>query len=150
MKAKNEEYCKSTFDTFLRAYYTHDEVAWRPGCEPPDYYLSLQGQLFDVEVTTLVGMVKRGSPKPLSWIGVLHAFQDTVADVEKLARHDDVLHGAYAIAFGEPIDDFGKWKYALKRDLLGSRHCLTTFEIHKHWPKRPKRPFSSMGVNAAR
>lgn len=117
MKRKDEEYCKSAIDTFLRRQYRQDEIKWE-AYEAPDFYLALRNQLFGVEITTLVETVRAGPLKPLSSIDVLRAFQDTVADVEKRARHDGVLQGAYAIAFGEPIDDFGKSKNILKEELL--------------------------------
>ena len=117
MKRKDEEYCKSAFDVFLRRHYRQDEIEWTAS-EAPDFYLTLRNQSFGVEITTLVETVRAGPRKWLSLIDVLRAFQDTVADVEKRARHDCVLQGAYAIAFGEPIDGFGKWKNILKKELL--------------------------------
>jgi len=102
---EDEEHCKREFDTFLRQCYRGDDIAWTKGDEPPDYYLTLCGTKYAVEVTRLMEKVTVGSAKPLPYKEISRVLQNFVGNIEILAKKEGSLHGKYLVSF-TPINNF--------------------------------------------
>jgi len=120
MKSKNEEFCKSSFDTFIRVASTPVSIRWEDVAqqsEPPDYYLYVNDTKYAVEVTILMEKLEVGNLK-LPEMAVLASLQQLVDEVEAVARKRNHLNGAYIVGFSRPIANFRKIREQLLSDLL--------------------------------
>lgn len=105
---KEEEFCKIAFSTFLKQYYKQNEVIWTEGDEPPDYYLQLTDIKYAVDATSVWENIRINN-KNTSEIGFLITIQKFLKQLEKKAKQEGILTGAYAVRY-MPIDDFCKRK----------------------------------------
>lgn len=120
MKSENEEFCRSKFDEFIRENSSIASIRWEDVAqrdEPPDYYLSLDGIKYAVEVTILMDKLKVGNLK-LSPLAVIASLWSLVDEVEATAKRNHYLNGAYAVSFSRPIVDFSSIRDQLFDDLL--------------------------------
>ena len=123
MKSPSEELCKNSFDKLLRNLLPYSSISWEDVpqiYEPPDYYLSIDGMKYAVEVTILMKKVnvgKKYQPLPYRKISEnLKCFINT--DIEAIARDNNYLRGTYFVSFSEPIKNFMEKKGEIKSNLL--------------------------------
>ncbi len=122
MKSKSEELCKSSFDKYLRKISPTLSLSWtevEQKAEPPEFYLSANGVIYAVEITTLVQKVDVGAKNHLP-VGVIRDILERFVDddVEAVARKSDYLHGAYLVAFSKPVTNFANVKSTIQSELL--------------------------------
>jgi hypothetical protein len=117
MKSPYEELCKSRFGDFLSKNSISSVQDWREGEEPPDFYLSMDGNDYAVEVTNLMEQLNVGRTK-LPIIGIIKSLKVCVDEVEKIARDRSILHGTYIVTFSKPIDNFRSVRIPLQTTLL--------------------------------
>jgi hypothetical protein len=87
--------------------------------EPPDYYLSLNGTTYAVEVSILIQKVDVKARKYLPVGIVRDLFTKFVAgEIEALARNGKFLQGCYLVSFSKPITNFAKVKGIIQSELL--------------------------------
>jgi hypothetical protein len=58
---KEEEQAKGYFNGFLEARYSPRDILWEDGDEPPDYWLTLSGARYAVEVTSILERANIGT-----------------------------------------------------------------------------------------
>ena len=107
MKRADEEYCKDTFSIFLADRVGHGTFAWTEvpqNQEPPDYYLTLCGVRFAVEVTTLMEEVAVGATLRMPSTGISQALIKLCKDMEDDLRKRNILRGSYMLVL-QPIED---------------------------------------------
>lgn len=113
-----EELCRVKMDKFLhQTNFTH-AISWRPGDEPPDYYLDLNGTSYAVEITRIVETVAIHG-KPMSMRGVQQSQFDFIKAVERLAKRHNLLHGKYRVYMPRPIEDLKALKNDLTNKIFG-------------------------------
>lgn len=109
MKRADEGFCKVQFDTFIKQFFSQQDVIWEDVAqqnEPPDYYLLLGTRKFAVEMTALMELISVGTSKPLP-LFIIHRFLNQfVAKVGKIAKKKGYLQGDYLVTFPTPIDNF--------------------------------------------
>ena len=128
MKSESEEFCKSCFDKYLRGLLPDSNVVWEDveqRCEPPEFYLTVDGAKYAVEVTILILKAGVGTKKALP-IGVIRDLlrRFVIDDVETTAKKNHFLRGAYSVTFSKPITNFTHVKGAIQ-DALLSYICAT-------------------------
>jgi hypothetical protein len=105
MKRADEEYCKDTFSIFLADRVGHGTFAWTEVSrkrEPPDYYLTICGERFAVEVTTLMAEIAVGAALRMPSAGVSQSLIKLCEDMEDDLRKRDILRGSYVLVL-QPI-----------------------------------------------
>ncbi|MCG3130892.1 MAG: hypothetical protein FLDDKLPJ_01666 [Phycisphaerae bacterium] len=101
-----EKLCADCFERFLSEIHGLGAIHLEKVPEdqdPPDYWFTIEGERFPVEVTSLVGGVTVKG-KQLSTIQRDNAFGAFADRVEKQARGKECLSGFYVITFGEHAD----------------------------------------------
>jgi len=120
MKNSEEEYCKETFDIYLKSNFQGVATAWEDveqKNEPPDYYLSISGDRYAVEVTILMSHLKaEGVNQPIAAIYALYAKLKTL--ITDAATKLGVLDGAYLISINKLIPDLRKKLPSIKKEAL--------------------------------
>lgn len=104
-KRDDEEYCRQAFAEYLDIISVASQQVWNPvdrSNEPPDFELNLDGTKYAIDVTTLMEKVKVGDLS-LTPIGITHSLWKIVRNVEKEAREQGKLHGAYYVGFQSPV-----------------------------------------------
>ncbi len=113
---EDEEFAKNAFDQFL----SDKEVKsrnWRDGEDPPDYYLSINGKEFAVEVTNMMlGFQTSTGLKTTAYY--MGSSKDFVKRVEDNALATGVLRGEYWVFFSERRNRFGISDEKLEEHLL--------------------------------
>lgn len=109
MKSANEEISKSKFDSFLKERSLSLPIEWKDGDEPPDYYLSVDGTRYAVEVTRFVENLVVGA-STISRLAVIASLTDFVEEVEQITRTRKILRGTYIVGFSKPIENFREVK----------------------------------------
>jgi hypothetical protein len=120
MKSKNEEFCKSKFDEFIKTVSKSASIHWEDVAqkdEPPDYCLYLNGTRYAVEVTIMMEKLEVGNLK-LPKIAVVASLQQLVDEVEATARRNRYLNGAYVVSFSRPLANFSRIRGQIFDDLL--------------------------------
>jgi len=122
MKSKSEEFCKDRFDRFLKGLLPNSTISWEevaPADEPPEFYLSVDGTKYAVEVTILMQKAGVGAREPLPVGTIRDLLRRFVTDeVQSVARQQHYLHGTYLVTFSKPIDNFTNVKTAIQNELL--------------------------------
>ncbi len=122
MKSKSEEFCKASFDRYLKKIAPASTIFWKDveqKEEPPEFYLSANGTMYAVEVTILMQKVDVGAKKHLPVSVVRDLLREFVADeVEAVARKGHFLQGSYTVVFSKPITGFANVKDMIQSDLL--------------------------------
>ncbi len=87
--------------------------------EPPDYYLSMHGVIYAVEVTILIQKIDVRAKNHLP-VGVIRDLLKRFVDdeIEADARKNGYLQGAYLVAFSKPLTDFANVKSVIQSELL--------------------------------
>jgi hypothetical protein len=114
-KREDEEICKEEFEAFLRSQGISN-ISWDNGDEPPDYYLNTAGVRYAVEVTNLMEQVETDG-RQMSHLGFRHKVTRFVRNVERQARQEGILAGAYSLRC-KPRDDFASQKRRIREQLL--------------------------------
>ncbi len=117
MKSFNEELCKSRFENFLKGSSTTGPLSWEDGGEPPDYYLTIDGIRYAVEVTIVMETLEVGT-STMSTKAVMASLGNFVDEVELIARKQSILHGTYVVLFSKPITNFRDVKDTIRNALL--------------------------------
>lgn len=121
MKQNDEELCKLRFNEYLTNFFPEEIIKWEDvpkESEPPDYYLLLNEIQYAVEVTDLVEKIDVGTKRLLPREEVNKTFVDFVKDVERIAKKNDWLSGAYTVNFRRPIKNFRKIRAELQEQIL--------------------------------
>ncbi len=71
-------------------------LLWEPGSQPPDFFLTVDGQRFAVEVTQVMESLELGGLSITSR-GAIDALQRAVAELRSAAKKVDLLRGFYHI-----------------------------------------------------
>ncbi|MFQ6083168.1 MAG: hypothetical protein ACE5WD_07410 [Candidatus Aminicenantia bacterium] len=108
---RDEEFCQSALIEFLRSQ--GHSVVTRPGDEPPDFYITLDGTEFAVEITTLSELIP--SPKTSKLQPILTAHMTLyrfVSEIETFTLQKEILNGTYLVSIdlNKPIPNFNKIK----------------------------------------
>jgi hypothetical protein len=114
---EDEEVCKAAFHAFLTARYDLADIVWKNGDrkKPPDYYLSLGGTKYAVEVTQLWELSSIGN-KPLSDLDILVTVRRFLEEIEREASASGILTGAYSVRF-KPLNNFGKLQQQIEGEI---------------------------------
>ena len=122
MRSESEEFCRVSFDKYLRKTILTNKLLWEDvdeESEPPDFYLTVERTTYAVEVTQLIEKVDTGIRKPLPVIVIRDMLKKFVKEeVEAVARSGGYLRGAYHVKFSKPITNFADVKYQIQADLL--------------------------------
>lgn len=122
MKSESEEFCKDSFDRYLRKVIPASTISWKPveqKYEPPEFYLSVNDTMYAVEVTILMQKVDAGAKKHLPVSIVRDLLRKFVVDeVEAVAIKNSYLQGFYLVSFFKPITDFANVKGIIQHELL--------------------------------
>ncbi len=118
---RQEEFCRDEFDRWLKDQLPGTSISWADGSEPPDFWLSLNGRKYAVEVTRILCEDDRA---------VTASLWGVVADTEDEARKAGKLSGTYVVEFAGPIKTFPKWRDELKARILD--YAKWTASLQKH------------------
>ena len=106
MKRADEEYCKTTFSAFLARHVAGSQVLWSEvpqNQEPPDYYLTINGKRYAVEVTSLIDDVVIGESVRMSSVGARKSLVSLCEDIKRNLVERGLLSGAYVMTL-QPIE----------------------------------------------
>ena len=121
MKSKEEEFCKDSFDAYLREKIPIRSLLWKEVekvAEPPDFYLCVGNTEYAVEVTTLIEKIDVGTNNQLPVKVIIRHLKKFVKDeVEVIAKNNNYLRGTYLITFSKPITNFTKIKDMIQTGL---------------------------------
>lgn len=122
MKSESEEFCKDSFDNYLKKLTPASTILWKDveqKDEPPEFYLSVNGTKYAVEVTRLMQKVDVRAKKHLPG-GIVRDFLRKFVDdeVEAVARNHSFLQGSYLVLFSKPITNFAKVQGIIQSALL--------------------------------
>lgn len=115
---EDEELCKHCFDRYLVDKLGSRGIRWRPGDEPPDYYLNVESREFAVEIRGLVGRTSTDSGSSISDIGYSASVKRLCERIQTAATQEGILSGFYVIHFEGPFDHFGKAKKLVEKGAL--------------------------------
>jgi hypothetical protein len=118
---KDEEHCKTAFDTFLKQQYQALDIVWADGDrnKPPDYFLQIRSNKYAVEVTSIIERTMFGN-RIMEHIEIDKSIKNFIESIKRDAIDKNILNGAYIVRY-KPIIDFGKQKQAISiriRDYL--------------------------------
>ena len=120
MKSESEEFCKDSFDKYLKKVISASTIFWKEvEKEPPEFYLSVNGMVYAVEVTILMQKVDVRAKKDLP-VGIVRDLLNkfVIDEVEAVAKVNSWLQGTYLVSFSKPITDFAKHKDLIQSNLL--------------------------------
>jgi hypothetical protein len=137
MKSESEEFCKDSFDKYLKKIIPASTIFWQDveqKDEPPEFYLTVNSLKYAVEVTILMQKVDVGA-KNLLPVGIVRDFlrKFVVDEVEAVARSNSFLQGSYLVRFTKPITDFANNKGSIQSELLS--YISATQSVSKSPPK---------------
>ncbi len=91
--------------------------SWWDGEDPPDFYITVDGERFAVEVTNLLDDVVIGGAT-VSRLTYVAATENLVVQIDKEARKKRILRGSYQIWVNGPFDDFSKLRKLIVSESL--------------------------------
>lgn len=124
MTVDREVFCQDSFDKYLRKIFQTNNISWQrvpKGEDPPDFYLSLNSELYAVEVTSTEVMrdvtLGEGQVREHTY-EVSHT--NLIKEVEREAQNRGILSGLYIVDFLKPLTDqnFHKVKEVVVEELL--------------------------------
>ena len=105
---KSELSAKDEFDGWLRGQMPTVHVTWEvPDHDPPDFYLSFDGEKYAVEVTDM--MTNRTH---------VESYAKFIEGVQREARTRGILSGSHLVSFDYTIADWRKTKREVRTRLL--------------------------------
>jgi hypothetical protein len=114
---EDEEFCKDIFNNYLINKLHLQPKNWRKGENPPDYYFTLSGKDYAVEVTTIMMQVT-SEPKRLSQQSFQLALSRLSKNIEKIAKEQNILSGCYCLSYDDTFDNFGQASKLIKKSAL--------------------------------
>ncbi len=115
VKRVDEEFAKEAFVRFL-ARVGGALGDWQDGSDPPDYFLSLPGHRFAVEVTQVMERFDL-AVSPVPYAGMSKSLTRLTRRLQARALQEGVLRGTYVLAF-KPIPNLGQQESVLTDRLL--------------------------------
>ena len=100
-----ERFCKDCFDAYLRERLGLS-TEWWVGTEPPDYFLTVGGTTFAVEVTQLFGQVSTDAGDSMGDEEYEASMESLCETIRRAAMADGILHGFYLVQFVGPFRQF--------------------------------------------
>jgi hypothetical protein len=100
MKRSYEEITKVEFDKLVKTIFPNASLVWEDvpqNLEPPDWYLTANNIRHAVEATSVVDLLSITPDSKLSAINVSATLSEFINDVEKSAKDQGILSGAYTI-----------------------------------------------------
>ncbi len=107
---RQEKFCRDELDRWLRGKCPCATLTWRRGDEPPDFWLTMEGIEYAVEVTRILNEQDRKITTSL-WRIIKRA--------ESKALDEGILSGTYEVEFYGPIKTFRNWDNILIDKILG-------------------------------
>jgi hypothetical protein len=101
----DEEFCKDCLDGYLRRRLGL-ATRWRLGTEPPDYFLTVHGTTFAVEVTQLFGQVSTDAGESMGDEQYDASMATLCERIRRSVMAEGVLHGFYLVQFVGPFQHF--------------------------------------------
>jgi hypothetical protein len=120
MKRTYEEITRIEFDKVAKSTFPNASLVWDEvpqHLEPPDWYLTLGNIRYAVEATTVVDFLSITPDSKLSAVNVSSTLFAFIKDVEKSAKDQEILSGAYIVTLC-PIPNFSQNRKKLCDDLL--------------------------------
>jgi hypothetical protein len=113
-----EEFCRGEFDRWLK-HHTGAIPEWKPGDEPPDFWLTLNDVKYAVEVTRIVCQDDRKD-----WASL----RKLAKEVSEMARNAGELSGTYLVTFEGRVAQMSKVRRSIKDRLLHYIRQTTSVE----------------------
>jgi hypothetical protein len=120
MKRKYEEITKIEFDRLVKSIFPNASLVWHDvpqHIEPPDWYLTLDKNLYAVEATSVVDFLSFTFENRLSVINISTTLFAFIKEIEKSAKEEGILSGAYIVSLC-PIPNFSANRKAIASHLL--------------------------------
>ena len=115
--SKSEIICQTIFNQYLASKCTSSIIKWFDGDEPPDYYLTVNGESYAVEVTALIERINSGlGEKSINTIS--HSLQRMVDEAEHEADLRGDLNGRYTVYLLEPVERFAKLRVSITKKII--------------------------------
>ena len=123
-----EEFCKQCFDGYLRERLGLS-TQWRLGNEPPDYYLTVGGRTFAVEITQVFGQVTTEAEESMGDEEYEASMETLCESIRRAAIAEGMLNGFYLIQFVGPFGQFRRSRSLITAGVLqyirGTQHATT-------------------------
>ena len=103
-----EVFCQRRFDRYLNSRLGL-QPAWRPGPDPPDYFMEIGGSIFAVEITRLIGRVGGPGGPSMGDAAYEASMQQLCAEIERTASDEGLVQGIYIL---NPVGPFTEWPQA--------------------------------------
>lgn len=110
MKRPYEEITKLEFDRLAKSIFPNASLVWDEvpqHLEPPDWYLNVNNMRYAVEATSVIDLLSITPDIKLSAINVSATLSEFIKDVEKSAKTQGILSGAYTVTLC-PIPNFSE------------------------------------------
>jgi hypothetical protein len=130
MKRSYEENTRIEFDRLMRTIFPDASIVWEDVPEhvdPPDWYLELDNIRYAVEATSIVGLLPITLNRKIPTTNVSMTLYTFIKNVEKSARDQEILSGAYVVMLG-PMPNFSENREKLSNDLLTYIRETRSFE----------------------
>lgn len=111
-KPPDEVYGRKVLETHFRNQIPGADIQWI-GSETPDYWLTMNGEEFAVEMTQLVESYSVPARKPITTVGFDESVERLKNYVRGLAIKLGILHGTYLLDFQPPFDSFKRCREKL-------------------------------------
>jgi hypothetical protein len=141
MERKSERICREGFSRLLLNTLDPEDIHWQPvKDDPPDYFLTLFGQKrFAVEVTEAKIYCKSIMDKEQMLEREYRSYHDSyVKQIEREAKENGILGGAYFIEFKFPVLKSSKYKNFLSEL---KRHYFQYIRETRHLDSADKQDF---------
>ena len=137
IKRNDEEFCRKQLDRYLRDQHPTAAMEWHPS-ERPDFWLSVDGQRFAVEVTQLLASYasesKDGKRVRITTQSVDESIIRFTNDVRARAKDAGILRGTYLLMFDAPFASFRREREKLLDQAVGFIERTQTIERGKEIP----------------
>jgi|SRR5215207_4054752 len=120
MKRPYEEITRVEFDRLAKSIFPNASLVWEDvprNLEPPDWYLTLNKIRYAVEATSVVDLLSITTEKKLPATNVSATLFALIKDVEKAAKAQGILSGAYSVNLC-PIPNFSENRQILFDKML--------------------------------
>jgi hypothetical protein len=138
MPIDREQFCVDSFTKFLREQAESKSIEWRrvpKNQDPPDYYLTFDGTIYAVEVTSTEIMrdVTVGTGR-IQEEKYHHSHERIVEKVDLRAREAGFLSGCYIITFDQPLTS-SHFRQLKKAVIDGSLDYINMTQHLEMWPE---------------
>jgi hypothetical protein len=126
-----EEHCREALARHLKDRHGPAADDWQPKPNgkdrPPDFHLRRSGQLYAVEVTSLMSQYRQEGGGRISAEGIWKMTEELADEVEEEAAARGTLRGGYILTVDGPYDNFVPAKREIRKHLL--RFILATKDM---------------------